>query len=149
IAVPGADGDNVTVAANPHLRLIFGYAAAVPEEAITPFAPERFIEPETRAEFLVRLSTDGAVTDYLLRMRRIDGSPVWVEITARARASRRGGALRIEALVRDVSERKKLDDRSRDIYQQILQSEKMAALGQPISGVEHALKHPPALRLGG
>ena len=46
------------------------------------------------------------VTDHLLRMRRADGSPVWVEVTARARPARSGGLLRVEALVRDVSERK-------------------------------------------
>ena len=93
---------------------------------------------------LSRLANDGAVTDYLLRMRRVNGSPVWVEVTARARAARSGGLLRVEALVRDVSERKRLDDQSKDIYQQILQSEKMAALGQTISGVAHELNNPLA-----
>src|ERR1051325_10093178 len=46
--------------------------------------------------------------------------------------------------MRDVSERKRMDDQSKDIYQQILQSEKMAALGQTISGVAHELNNPLA-----
>jgi CheY-like chemotaxis protein len=50
----------------------------------------------------------------------------------------------VEALLRDVSERKRLDDQAKDIYQQILQSEKMAALGQTISGVAHELNNPLA-----
>ena len=90
------------------------------------------------------LAQAGAVTNHLLRMRRVNGSPVWVEVTARARPARSGALLRVEALVRDVSERKRLDDQAKDIYQQILQSEKMAALGQTISGVAHELNNPLA-----
>ena len=65
-----------TLAANPHLKRIFGYASDTPEHDVAPFVAERFCEPVARASFLERLTRHGTVTDHLLRMRRIDGSPV-------------------------------------------------------------------------
>lgn len=131
-----------TTAANPHLKLTFGYPAETPDAEVRPFDVDRFVDPQARVALLERLGHDGAVADLLLRLRRADGTVFWAEVTADADPG--PGGLVVGALVRDVTERKKLDDQSRDLQQQLLQAEKLASLGQTVSGVAHELNNPLA-----
>src|SRR3954447_8510499 len=65
-----------TIAANPHLKLIFGYASDAADGVVCPFDRDRFVDPQARVALLERLASDGSVNDYLLRLRRADGTPV-------------------------------------------------------------------------
>ena len=87
---------------------------------------------------------DGAVTDYLLRLRRADDEPIWVEVNAHLAGPNHTRQARIAALLRDVSERRKMEDHGRGVYHELMQYEKLAALGQTVSGVAHELNNPLA-----
>ncbi len=136
-----AEHDCHTLAANATLKTLLGYPLDTPDSDVHPFSTDRFPDAQARATLVQQLDQSRSVVDHLLRLRRCDGSLVWIELTATRDETAAGTVC---AIVRDVSDRKRLDDQSRDLYHQLIQAEKMAALGQTISGVAHELNNPLA-----
>jgi signal transduction histidine kinase/CheY-like chemotaxis protein len=138
-----SESATATLSANPHLKVMLGFGEDVAVSEVRPFDADRFVDGQARSEFLQQLGRDGTALGYLLRLRRADGAAMWVEVTARAEPVS-PSTLRVEAVMRDVTERKKLQDQARDVYHQLAQAERLASLGQTMSGVAHELNNPLA-----
>ncbi len=139
---PAGEGPTgAAVAVNPHLKQILGYPASSVDSAVPLFAPEHYADVSARARLIDTLLAGIDVCDYLVQLRRADGTPIWVEITAHAERTG-NGSVRVDALVRDVSDRRQLEDRARDLYQQLAHSEQLAAIGRTLADMAHELRNP-------
>ncbi len=141
----GAGG--TPVAANPCLKRILGYPAGADERDILLFAPEHYADAFARARLLDALFGDGGVNDYLVQLRRCDGAHVWVEMSAHAQTAD-AGRVRVDVLLRDVNDRRRIDDRARALYQQLAHSEQLAANGRTLAEVAHELRNPLSTIVG-
>ena len=73
-----------TLAANPHLKRILGYPPDAADGIVQPFDAARFVDPTARQTFIELLDRDGSVTDHVMRVRKVDGTPIWIEVSATA-----------------------------------------------------------------
>ncbi|MGC4001540.1 MAG: ATP-binding protein [Anaeromyxobacter sp.] len=119
---------------NPAFARAFGYAS--PEELQEVPATALYLDPRMREEILARLRADGALQAGELRMRRRDGTPVWVIYSEQLRVVEDGTEL-IEGTLLDVTAHKEAEERA-------LQAGRLAAVGTLAAGVAHEVSSPLA-----
>jgi diguanylate cyclase (GGDEF)-like protein/PAS domain S-box-containing protein len=93
--------------ANPAMADIFDYPS--PDEMlrqVKDMATDIFLSPAQHRTYLRALQEQGILKDYPLKLRRRDGSMVWVELCSRGIFSDAGKLLEIEGLMADVTEKR-------------------------------------------
>ena len=126
---------------SPRSRELLGFA---PEELIGSLFSER-IEPHSRKEVQAFLDTvisgrcSNGSTEYLAR--RSDGETRLFRATASPLMDGSGRIAGVIAAARDITDSKRME-------QQLIQNERLAAMGQMIAGVAHELNNPLTAVLG-
>jgi len=102
------DPEATILMANPAAAQMFGYASV--EELLEVPGGELVEDPSVRAALIEELAARGGVLGREVRLKRKDGSPVWVSVRAKAVHSKRGEIQYIEAVAIDITRQKQVEE---------------------------------------
>jgi len=102
---------------SPSAALIYGYSSA--DEMIGIPAESLYYNPGQREEILHILQRQGKLVDFTGEARRKDGTPFWASLNIQFRFDEEGRIKGTEAIVRDISERKNMEEAIREINRKV------------------------------
>lgn len=114
---------------NPAGVGLFGYASKDEILGIN-IIHELYMNPEDRANWQQKLYQQGFIKDYEVVMKRKDGTPLNVLITSTAIRDEKQEIIAYRGIMKDITDWKRLE-------QQLLQAQKMEAIGQLAGGIAH------------
>lgn len=127
------DGQFIT--ANPAIAKFYGYDS--PEHLIAEvndIGNQLFLLPAKRQEFMDRLKSRGQVSSFEAQFKRRDGSAVWGMLNARLVCNSNNEILFVEGMMTDITSSKRAGENLAKIEAQLLQAQKMEALGNLAGG---------------
>jgi PAS domain S-box-containing protein len=127
--------DGSLLTANRPLAEMLGYDS--PEELMGRKLDEIYFVPGEREELVSRYEPEGKATRQEVRWKRKDGTTIWIELDARTVRNPDGTTRHFEGFVHDISERKETEAEKRRLQEQLVQAQKMEAVGQLAGGIAH------------
>jgi len=99
-------------------------------------------DPSECRDFSAQMFKDRQVIKRHLKMKRRDGTPIWISVTATAICDHDGGPVYFDGILEDITERKQMEAEKAVRQQQLIQADKMITLGILVSGVAHEINNP-------
>ncbi len=127
------DGSLITV--NAPLAEILVYDS--PDDLLRHNLDEIYWDPAERLDLIARFEPSGRPHRQEVRWKRKDGTPIWLELDARAVRNADGTTRYFEGFVHDISDRQKSEEEKRRLQEQLVQAQKMEAVGQLAGGIAH------------
>jgi PAS domain S-box-containing protein len=134
----GADGKLVMV--NPALVEMFTYDSA--EELNQVPVARLYWDPSECKSFSKKLFDHREIIKEQLKMKRRDGTPIWVAVTATVICDEEGLPKYFDGIMEDISAFKKVEEEEELRIQQLVQADKMISLGVLVSGIAHEINNP-------
>ncbi len=105
---------------------------------------KKILDPEEIKSFrenLNRVQEDGRIEGWILKARHADGKEVYLEVNANV-VLRDEKPVAVRGIARNVTERIELQKREKALQQQLIHTEKMAAIGELLGTVAHGMRNP-------
>ncbi|MFI5295742.1 MAG: PAS domain S-box protein [Thermodesulfovibrionales bacterium] len=122
------DADGVFILINSAGAKMLGYES--PDEIIGKKGLEYWRDPRDRDAFRAELNIKKSVSGYHMRLKKKNGEPIELETSSAIKEDEEGAFLGMEGILRDVTERKKLEA-------QLRHAQKMEAVGTLAGGIAH------------
>jgi PAS domain S-box-containing protein len=110
--------DGRVLGCNSTFAQMLGYASR--EEVLGCQAQQFYFSVEERGQFLKALQREGSLVNSELRLRRKDGSSIWVVENVAATCDEQGNVTLIEGTMVDISAHKRAEDALRDSQERLL-----------------------------
>ena len=126
--------DGKLVVANRSALMMLGYTE---EEIRDVSVPDLFVDPDEGEHLQREIERNGSVRDFEVRLRSKHGRALDCMVTAALRRDKDGTVAGYHGIIHDFTERKRAEEEKEKIQAQLIQAQKMEAVGILAGGIAH------------